>query len=172
MKNEYKVTKKLMMSWVRESYFINGINIVIFILYCALGIADLAMTAFFIVNKVRWTSLYLSVFILILLVYRLVIYRFLLMSNRYKMLSKTYGVSEWLRTTEFTDEEIILFDHTSVSDFNSVSKFKYDNIKKIVERNKFVMIFFNSNLSIRLYKDAFVESSWEECKEKINSMLK
>ena len=30
----------------------------------------------------------------------------------------------------------------------------------------------NNNIAIRLYKDAFVEGTWEECKKKINDMLK
>ena len=64
------------------------------------------------------------------------------------------------------DDEIILTDHTSVS------KLKYSNIEKIKEKNNVVMIFMNHNMALRLYKDAFVEGSWEECKKKINDMLK
>ena len=80
-------------------------------------------------------------------------------------MSKNYGVAEWLRTTEFTDDEIIL------TDYNSVSKFQYNNIKAIVEKSNLVFIIFNGSFAIRLYKDAFVEgSSWEDCKEKINSI--
>ena len=71
-----------------------------------------------------------------------------------------------MRTIEFLDDEIVLTDHTSVS------KFQYSNIEKIKEKNNVVMIFMNHNLALRLYKDAFVEGSWEECKEKINSMIK
>ena len=70
-----------------------------------------------------------------------------------------------MRTIEFLDDEIVLTDHTSVS------KFQYSNIEKIKEKNNVVMIFMNHNLALRLYKDAFVEGSWEECKEKINSMI-
>ena len=92
--------------------------------------------------------------------------RFFVWSKRYKLYSTTYGVSEWIRTTEFLDDEIILTDHTSVS------KLKYSNIKTIKEKGNVVMIFMNNNMALRLYKDAFVEGSWEECKEKINAMLK
>ena len=82
------------------------------------------------------------------------------------MLSKTYGVSEWIRTTEFIDEEIILTDHTAIT------RLKYENIKKIKENDHVAMIFMNTPLSFRIYKNAFVEGSWEECKKKINSMRK
>jgi hypothetical protein len=75
------------------------------------------------------------------------------------MLSKTYGVSEWIRSAEFTQDGILLSDH------NSVVTLQYKNIQKIIEKKDVVMIFFNNNAAVRLYKDAFVEGSWEECKE-------
>ena len=98
--------------------------------------------------------------------FKLFLARFFVWSKRYKLYSTTYGVSEWIRTTEFLDDEIILTDHTSVS------KLKYSNINTIKEKSNVVMIFMNNNMALRLYKDAFVEGSWEECKEKINAMLK
>mgnify|MGYP003315268821 CR=1 FL=1 len=102
----------------------------------------------------------------ILVVFKLFLSRFVIWAKRYKLFSTLYGVSEWIRTTEFLDDEIILTDHTSVS------KLKYSNIEKIKEKNNVVMIFMNNNMALRLYKDAFVEGSWEECKKKINDMLK
>ena len=81
--------------------------------------------------------------------------------KRYKLFCTTYGVTEWMRTTEFLDDEIVLTDHTSIS------KFRYSNIQTIKEKNNVVMIFMNNNMALRLYKDAFVEGSWKECKERI-----
>ena len=34
------------------------------------------------------------------------------------------------------------------------------------------MLFINDNAAIRLYKDAFIEGSWEDCKKMINDMRK
>ena len=82
------------------------------------------------------------------------------------MYSQTYGVSEWIRSTEFTDDEIVLTDHTSVI------KLQYANIQAIKEKGNVVMIFLNNNLAIRLYKNTFVEGSWDACKEKINALRK
>ncbi len=65
------------------------------------------------------------------------------------------------RTTEFLDNEIVLTDHTSVS------KFKYSNIQGIKEKGNVVMIFMNNNMALRLYKDEFVDGSWESCKKLI-----
>ena len=75
------------------------------------------------------------------------------------MYASTYGVAEWMRTIEFLDDEIVVTDHTSIS------KFKYSNVKKIKEKKNVIMIFMNHNLALRLYQDAFVEGSWEECKK-------
>jgi len=111
-------------------------------------------------------DIYIYALFTVLAVFKLFFARFFFWSKRYKLYSTTYGVSEWIRTTEFLDDEIIITDHTSVS------KLKYSNIKTIKEKNNVVIIFMNNNMAIRLYKDAFVEGSWEKCKEKINTMLK
>ncbi len=165
MKNEYKITKELMMSWAKEYHLFGAANIILFVLWCIVGLIGLGMLILLISIGGEWVHWYLSILFLALSVFKLVFSRFFAVSNRYKLLSKTYGVSEWTRTTEFADDEIIITDHTSVT------RFKYDNIKKIKDKNNVVMIFFNNNLAIRLYKDAFVEGSWEECKEKIDSIV-
>ena len=166
MKNEYKMTKKEMMSWAKEYHLPGAANIILFILWCVV----LAMGLFLIVllslvggELLNWS---VAICITVLSAFRLFFSRLIFYSNRYKVLSKTYGVSEWTRTTEFLDDEIVLTDHTSVM------RFQYRNIKKIKEKNNVVIIFMNDNMGMRLYKDAFVEGSWEECKEKIQSMTK
>ena len=75
--------------------------------------------------------------------------------------SKIYGVTEWIRSVDFGDDEITVTDH------NSVYKYRYTDIKRIKEKNESVIIFFKFNLVIKLYKDAFVTGSWEECKRMI-----
>ena len=166
MKNEYKITKKEMMSWAKEYHLQGAANIILFILWCVVGAIGLGLIILLSLVGGDWLNWYLAVFFLVLSVFKLVFSRFVVYSNRYKLLSKTYGVTEWIRSAEFTDDEIILSDHTSVT------RFRYGNIKKIKEKNNVIMIFFNNNLAVRLYKDAFVEGSWEECKEKINDMRK
>ena len=166
MKNEYKVTKDLFMSWAKENNFHSAANIVLFVLWCIVGLIGLGLIVLYSFIGADFIDWYLSVLFLLLSVFKLFFSRFVSWSNRYKLLSKTYGVSEWIRTIEFTDEEIILSDHTSTS------RLKYENIKKIEEKNNIINVFFNNNLCLRLYKDAFVEGSWEECKAKINSKMK
>ena len=162
MKNEYKVTKKLMMSW---AHLTGSADIILFVLWSIVGVGSLGRIILLSVFGGDWVNWYISILFLLLAVFKLFFSRFIVMSNRYKLLAKTYGTSEWLRTIEFTDDEIISTDH------NSVVKFQYTGIKKIKETKNSVLIIFNTNLGIRLYKDAFVEGSWEECKAKIYSLI-
>lgn len=166
MKNEYKITKNLIKSWAKEYHLHGTANIVWFIVGCVLVVIGIAGFIFSIMLHLDWLISYLYALITIVAFYKLFFARFVVWSKRYKLYSTTYGVTEWIRTTEFLEDEIVLTDHTSVS------KLKYSNIEKIKEKNNIVIIFMNHNMALRLYKDAFVEGSWEECKEKIQSKLK
>ncbi len=166
MKNEYKITKQEMMSWAKEYHLHGRRNIVGFIIFLILGIDGLFLIILHSLTKdASWLDWYLAAIFLIVSVYKLFFERFVVMARRYKIYSTMYGVSEWIRSAEFTDDEIILTDHTSVS------KFKYENIQKIKTKGNVIMIFFNGNIGLRIYKDAFVEGSWEEFKEKISAKI-
>ena len=166
MKNQYKITKKLIMSWAMELHLYGVMNTVLFTVWCILGVIGVIGLILSVALDLDWMSVYLYSLIGFVAVFRLFISRFIISSRRYKMYSTTYGVTEWMRTIEFSDGEITVTDHMSVS------KFSYGNIKKIKENGNTVMLFMNDNLALRLYKDAFVEGSWEECKQKIESMIK
>ena len=166
MKNEYKITKALMNSWAKEYHLNGALNITVFILWCIVGVIGIGLIVLYSFIGADWVNWYIAVLFSVLSVYKLFFSRFVLISRNYKLLSRTYGVTEWIRSVEFTDDEIILCDHTSVT------RFKYANIKKIKENNNVVIIFFNHGLAARLYKDAFVVGTWEECKGKIESKLK
>ena len=161
MKNEYKITKDLIKSWAKEYHLHGTANIFLFFLWCVVGIVGISGMIFSIVLHTDWMVVYLYALMLIIAVFKLFIQRFIVWSKRYKLYSATYGVAEWMCTTEFLDNEIVLTDHTSVS------KFKYGNIQRIKEKGNVVMIFMNNNMALRLYKDAFVDGSWESCKKLI-----
>lgn len=164
MRNEYKINKKVMMSWAKE-YHINGTsNVILFILWVIVGVCSVTTLVLLSFNGGDWIDWYVSALLLLVSVFKLFFQRFAVISHRYKLLSKTYGVSEWTRSVEFNDEEIVLSDHTSVS------KYRYENIKWIKEKGNAVLILFHNNLGVRIYKDAFVEGSWDACKEKLESM--
>ena len=166
MKNEYKITKKLMMSWAKEYHLHRAADIILFVLWCVVAVIGLGLIILYSFIGGEWIDWYLSIMFLFLSIYKLFFSRFVVWSKRYKLFSTTYGVTEWIRTTEFFEDEIVLTDHTSVS------KVKYSNIKEIKEKNNIIFIFINNNMALRLYKDAFIEGSWEECKDKIISMRK
>ena len=154
------------MSWAKEYHLQGTANIIQFIFWCVIGVYGLGMIIILSFRGGYGIDWYLSILFLFLSLFKLFFSRFVVLSKRYKMYSTTYGVTEWIRTTDFLDDEIVLTDHTSVS------KLKYSNIKKIKEKNNTVIIFMNNNMALKLYKNAFIEGSWEECKEKINSMTK
>ena len=161
MKNEYKITKDLIKSWAKEYHLHGAANIFLFILWCVAGVVGLSGLIFTVQLQSDWIVVYLYSLLFAIAVFKLFIQRFIVWSKRYKLFCTTYGVTEWMRTTEFLDDEIVLTDHTSIS------KFRYCNIQTIKEKNNIVMIFMNNNMALRLYKDAFVEGSWQECKERI-----
>lgn len=161
MKNEYKITKDLIKSWAKEYHLHGAANIFLFILWCVAGVVGLSGLIFTVQLQSDWIVVYLYSLLFAIAVFKLFIQRFIVWSKRYKLFCTTYGVTEWMRTTEFLDDEIVLTDHTSIS------KFRYSNIQTIKEKNNVVMIFMNNNMALRLYKDAFVEGSWQECKERI-----
>lgn len=166
MKNEYKITKDLIRSWAKEYNLHGAANIFLFVLWCAVGIIGLLGLVFSISMSLDWMIIYLYALILVIAVFKLFIQRFIVWPKRYKLYSTTYGVTEWMRTTEFLDNEIVLTDHTSVS------KIKYSNIQRIKEKGNAVLIYMNHNMALRLYKDAFVEGSWEECKKMLQEKMK
>ena len=166
MKNEHKITKELMMSWTKEYFLFRARDIILAILWSIVGLCGfIPLMALVLVggDLIDWI---LSIVLIILAAYKLFIGRFVYISKRYKMFAKTYGVDEWLRTIEFLEDEILLTDHTTVN------KLQYRNIKKVIEKGNVVLVLMNDNIAFRLYKDAFVEGSWEECKELLNSKRK
>lgn len=166
MKNEHKITKELMMSWAKEYYLFRSRDIILAILWSIVGLCGLIPLIALASVGGEATDWILSILLIVLATYKLFIGRFVYMSKRYKMFSKTYGVDEWLRTIEFMEDEIVLTDHTTVN------KLQYHNIKKVIEKGNVVLILFNDNIAFRLYKDAFIDGSWEECKELLNSKQK
>ena len=166
MKNEYKVNKALMMSWAKR-YIVNGaVNVVLLVLWIFVGVSALALIALYAIKGGDALDWYIAIIMLLLSVYKLFISRFIVISRRHAVYARIYGVSEWTRTTEFTDTEIIMTDHSATT------VLKYENLKRIKEYGNEVIIFFNDNIATRIYKDAFTEGSWEECNTLIQSKMK
>ncbi len=166
MKNQYKVTKDLMMSWAKEYDLHSQVNKRGMVLSCLLALLGVGLLVNLLINGGEWLYWYFAFLFIGLAVFRLFVARRLAWSKRYQIYSATYGVSEWLRTTEFTDEDIVLTDHTSVSHL------RYERIEAIKENGNVVMLYLNDNMAIRLYIDAFVEGTWAECKDIILAKMR
>lgn len=165
IKNEYKITRDLIKKWSREDQFGTAFGIVIFSLYVFTGLIGVTMICLmfkFGGDALNW---YLSFFLVLFSAFRLTFVPYHAWTSKYKMMSKTYGVPEWIRSTEFTDDEIIISDHTSVT------KFKYDNLKSVKEKGNEVRILFNNRLLIVVYKDAFKKGSWDECRKLLEEKM-
>ena len=165
MKNEFTINKKEMLSWARKYYFIGVANILLFIICVFLGVTGLFLLSVLISNGGEVISWCIAIASIVIPVYKLFFERFVFTMRRYSVLSKTYGVSEWHRIFEFTDDDIIL------TDYNSVSRYSYGNIKRILEENDVVLLILNHNIALRFYKHTFTEGTWEECKAKIESKM-
>ncbi len=166
MKNEYKVTKKLMLSWGKEYCLFGAANVALFVLWGLAGLIGMVNVVIGIVLAGAWKNLCLGIILLLLALFKLFASRYIAWFERYKMYANIYGVSEWMRSTDFAEDGITLTDHTSVT------KVRYENVKKIKEKKNVVMIFLSHGLAIRLYKDAFVDGTWDECREMINTLRK
>lgn len=165
MKNEYKINEALVKTWAREYHIHGGKSVVTFVLWCFVALSSLFCAILSFQMQTDWVTCYISVLFLILSIYKLFFARFVIVRRQYKLLAKTYGVTEWTRSIEFSENEILISDHTSSM------KYAYNQITKIKEKGNVVFLFLSNNGAIRLYKDAFVGGTWEECKQKILSHL-
>ena len=183
MKNEYTVTKRLIRSWENGWWFNSAANTALLIFTCISAILFFIFPqifsyyfGYYATSNATLKSLYTALWYichvgtLFLLLYTPSASRIMYSNpyspnhqyNYYKTCSKNYCVKKWQRAIELTEDEIIVTDH------NSVLRFEYSTIKRVKERRKSVIIFLKSGFEIRMYKNAFVEGSWEECKKLIS----
>ncbi len=166
MKNEYKVDKALIMSWAKEYVLVgakNYINLVILSLVLLCGILMIVLLSFI---DAPWYYWAIAIAYLSIAVYKLFFAHLVLFAKRYKAYARSYGMSEWTRTIELLENEIVMNDATSRS------VICYENIRKIVEKGNTVVLILHDNMALRLYKDAFVEGDWESCRRMLEEKMK
>lgn len=154
MKNEYRVTWHLYKSWIMESMF-RGERLAFVIFWCVLSLLLLGIGVVH-----GWTTFFLfSAFCL----YRAFLRNILLAKKQYNMLAKTYKQESWIRTITLEDETISVLEGTVAI------QYAYADIVDVLDKNDTIWITFANKTVIRLYKTAFVDSDWDECKAKIAS---
>ncbi len=158
IENKYKVTKDLYKKWTKENKRVKFFKWfwLIFSIYC------LGMAILFICTNQANQSIPYFVFIVYALGVRALV-RYLGVERRYKLLSKFYKTSDWERRIMFLD------DHFEIND-EGINKLtlQYSDLLDYEKNDECLKVRMNNGY-IRLYKDSFVKSSFEECERFLNS---
>ncbi len=154
MKNEYKVTQKLLRQWLTENMY-KGVQLGMNIGWAALGVL---CTALMIFQSEGVADYILYGALLAFCLYMAVLRIFPITSAQYKRMAKMYGEENWTRTIDFGDECITLSEGTISA------KYEYKDIMRIREKGNKIWLTARNRTVLRLYKDAFIGGNWEECK--------
>ena len=71
MKNEYKVTRDLMMNWAKDYLIIGKTNVFLFVLWCVVGLIGIFLLSWHIMYGGTITSRYITALIVFVSVYKL-----------------------------------------------------------------------------------------------------
>ena len=157
IKNELEITKPLMLSWAKE-YRLRGRNVLLFVLWCIIAAVCLAGAIVLPLLGGGWVSSAASAVACLLAVYKLFFERFYAMSRRYAILSKQYGAESWWQTVSFESDGL----HMTVG--TQSAKIPYSHVASVKEEKESAFLFFQNGSTVRLYKNAFTEGTWEECR--------
>lgn len=148
--NEFPVTWEVYRSWGLESA-LKGTRLKFAIIWILDAILMLGLSIWSGGNTI------LNV-LFIYCVYR-AFFRWLVMTYfQYRALGEQYGTSSWMRRIYFEEEEI------RVEECMITVKYAYSDVAKMEERGNKVWLHMKNKMVVRLYKDCFGDSSWEECR--------
>lgn len=155
--NEYQVTWERYRSWVIEKKT-KGAGPVMMIIWCVFAVICLVLT----VSEASSFSL-VYLWLAVFGIYRAFFRTFVLAKKQYRQLARSYGRENWTRRIAFEDDGISLTDEEKVS-----LRYAYSDIVKVREKGNMICLDASDRSVLRLYKDAFVESDWEDCKARLN----
>ena len=154
MKNQYKVTKKLLRQWMTENMY-KGIQLGLNIGWAIFGVLCILLL---IIDAETVTDYLIYGALLALCLYMAVLRIFPITSVQYKQMAKVYGEENWNRTIDFSEDCITLSEGTISASF------QYKDIMSIREKDNKIWLKARNRTVLRLYKDAFVDGTWEDCK--------
>ena len=128
MKNQYKITKNLMLSWLKDFSIFTFSTAVLYILYSIAAVIGLLLLATLLATGGVLSDYLTAILILIISFYRLFVSRIVRTMSTYKQLASTFKTTEWVQTVEFCEDKIKVTLH------NSTGEYSYSQIKKVVER--------------------------------------
>lgn len=158
IENKYQITKELFKEWAKENKRVIYFRIfwIIFAIYC------IGMTIFCIISNNIQDSIPFILFAFYAVFGRIVV-RYFSIDRRYNMLEKFYKKTNWERRIIFFDDYFETID----GDINHL-KLQYNDIINIAKTDGCIKIKM-SNGYIRIYKNAFVKSNFEECEKFLNN---
>ena len=153
--NEYQVTWKRYRSWAAEN-MVKGARLVMMIIWCVFALLCLALMM---IDNLAFRSLY---FLLAALgIYRAFFRNFVIARSQYRRLAQNYGKENWTRRIAFEDDGITL------TEGNLSFRYDYSDIINIREKGNKIWLDASNKTVLRLYRDAFVKSDWDECKSRL-----
>ena len=153
--NEYQVTWERYRSWAAEN-MAKGARLAMMIMWCVFTLLCLALI---IIENSKFSSLY---FLLAAFgIYRAFFRIFVIARSQYRRLAQNYGKENWTRRIAFEDDGIIL------TEGNFSLRYDYSDIINIREKGNKIWLEASNKTVLRLYRDAFVESDWDECKSRL-----
>ena len=155
--NEYQVTWERYRSWIMERA-LKGARLVMVVIWCVIALVCLAF-AVSVTSVFRLYFLFLGAFAIYRAFFRILV----LAKKQYSQLARSYGKENWTRRIIFGDDGITLADEEK-----STIRYAYSDIVKVREKGNMICLDASDKSVLRLYKDAFVESDWEECKARLN----
>lgn len=155
MKNEYEVTEKLFLSWVKES-MLTGVRFKFKVFWSVLIAAAIVFCVIY-----NWNIIFILLAVFCL--YRAFLRDFVTAKSQYMRLVKLHGNDKWVRTITFEN------DFICVNDGNASVKYYYTDITGIRESGNIIWLDTNKQGVIRLYKNAFKDGDCDQCINMIKS---
>ncbi len=137
---------------------LRGAGLVLVIFWTAVSVLSLIGLIVFSVNESDWVTIYISVIFLLLGIYKLFFERYVTLLRRYRLFCRMYGASEWLRTVSFLMEDVV------IEEGQRTERYPYSAIKCYREKGDAIHLCFSHRAGLLIYRDAFAEGSWEECR--------
>lgn len=131
-----------------------GANLVMTVIWCVL-----MLWCLFLVSAMG--SLLFGILALFC-IYRAFFRIFVIARVQYRRLAQLNGGENWVRRIAFEEDGIIL------TEGDSSYHVAYSEIVNIREKGNKIWLDAANKTVLRLYKDAFVESDWEECRQHLD----
>lgn len=156
--NEYQVTWKLYRFWAAEN-MAKGARLVMMVIWCVIALLCLVLA-------IAAGSGFKSLFFVLAVfgIYRAFFRIFVIAKSQYRRLALSYGNENWTRRIAFEDDGITL------SEGKASFHYDYSDTVNVREKGNRIWLDASDKTVLRLYKDAFVESGWEECKSRLSKL--